>query len=161
MTIEIGETLPETTLKMMGESGIEDVNTKELFAGKKTVLFATPGAFTPTCAQKHLPDYVNNADEIYQKGVDQIVCLSVNDPFVMKHWGKISGAEGKIQMLSDWNAEFVTSIGLDMDAQALGLGKRAKRFMMIIEDNVLKKLEVEENPGELDRAAAGICLAKL
>ena len=161
MTISVGDKIPNVTLKVFKSTGLQDVKTEDLFKGKKVVFFGVPGAFTPTCAQQHLPDYLRAANTMKDKGVDEIICLAVNDPFVMRHWEVVSGAENKITMLPDGNAEFTKKMGLDMDGSGVGLGTRCKRFSMIVEDGKVTSLEVEENPGELKSAAAGICLAKL
>ncbi len=161
MTIKIGDTIPSVTLKRLGENGMEDVNTVEYFTNKKIVLFATPGAFTPTCAQKHLPGYVSNADKIKAQGVDEIICLSVNDPFVMRHWGESANANGKVTMLPDGNGQFVEALGLTMDGTGFGLGKRAQRFSMVIENNIVKDLAVEPAAGNVELSGADVCLVKL
>jgi peroxiredoxin len=161
MTIKIGDTIPSVTLKRLGENGMEDLNTNDYFANKKIVLFATPGAFTPTCAQKHLPGYVNNAEKIKAQGVDEIICLSVNDPFVMRHWGETANASGKVTMLPDGNGQFVEALGLTMDGSGFGLGKRAQRFSMVIENNIVKDLAVEPAAGAVELSGAEVCLVKL
>lgn len=161
MTIKVGDTIPSVTLKRLGDQGMEDVNTVDYFKGKKIVLFATPGAFTPTCAQKHLPGYVNNADKIKAQGVDEIICLSVNDPFVMRHWGETANANGKVTMLPDGNAQFVQALGLTMDGSGFGLGTRAQRFSMVIENNLVTDLAVEPAAGNVELSGAEICLVKL
>ena len=161
MTVKPGDKIPDITLKIFGKSGMEDVSTASLFADKKVVLFGVPGAFTPTCTQQHLPDYLKNVNEMVEKGVDKIICMAVNDPFIMRHWEVVSGAEGKIMMLPDGNAALTKAMGLDMDGSAFGLGTRCKRFSMIVEDGLIKSLEVEDNPGELKAASAGMCLSKL
>lgn len=161
MTIKIGDKLPDVTLKVFGSGGMKDIKTGDIFAGKKVVMFGVPGAFTPTCAQQHLPDYLKASNDIKAKGVDEIVCLAVNDPFVMHHWEAVSGASGKIRMLPDGNAEFTKAMGLEMDGSSAGLGTRSKRYLMIVDDGVVSDLEIEENPGALEAAAAGVCMSKL
>jgi peroxiredoxin len=161
MPVQIGDKLPDIKLKRLGANGMEEIQTADYFKNKKVVLFATPGAFTPTCAQKHLPGYVSNADKIKSEGVDEIVCLSVNDPFVMKHWGEIAGTEGKVTMLPDGNGEFVEALGLNFDGSGAGLGKRAKRFSAIIENGIIKDLQVEEAPGQLELSGADVCMVRL
>lgn len=161
MTIKIGDKIPAVTLKVFGASGMTEVKTKDLFADKKVVMFGVVGAFTPTCAQQHLPDYIRRKAELEEKGVDEIICVSVNDPFVMDHWGKVSGAGDKVTMLPDGNAEFTKKMGLDMDASANGLGVRSKRYFMVVENGVVKDLKIEDKAGEMDLTSAGQCLASL
>jgi peroxiredoxin len=161
MTIKIGDRIPEITLKRLGAAGMEEVNTAALFKGRKIVLFAVPGAFTPSCAQKHLPGYVRDAASIKAKGVDEIICLAVNDPFVMKHWGEIAGAEGKVTMLPDGNGELTRAFDLGMDGSGAGLGYRAKRFSMIVEDGVVTDLQVEEKASDVDLSSAESCAVRL
>ena len=161
MTIQEGENLPETTLYHMTESGPTPITTNELFGGKKTVLFAVPGAFTPTCSEQHLPGYIEHFQSIIDKGVDAIVCLSVNDPFVMNAWGKEKGAEGKLLMVGDGNGSFTESIGLTMDGSGFGLGVRSLRYSMIIDDNKVIKLNVEANPGEAIESGAEAIISQL
>jgi peroxiredoxin len=143
--IEVGATLPEATFSLITEDGMNNPTTKELFAGKKVVLFAVPGAFTPTCSQAHLPGYVALADKFQAKGIDNIICLSVNDAFVMDSWGKASNAE-HITMLADGNAAFTQACGLDMNTDAFG-GVRSIRYSMLVDDGVVKILNVEEGGG--------------
>lgn len=161
MTIKIGDRIPEITLKRLGASGMEEINTAALFKGRKVVLFAVPGAFTPSCALKHLPGYVSNADSIKAKGVDEIICLAVNDPFVMKHWGEIAGADGKVTMLPDGNGDLTRAFDLGMDGSGAGLGFRAKRFSMIVEDGVVTDLQVEEKASDVDLSSAESCAVRL
>ncbi len=144
MTIQVGDKIPEATLVEMSADGPKPHNTTQLFAGKKVGLFAVPGAFTPTCSAKHLPSFVNNADGITAKGVDLIVCMAVNDAFVMAAWGKDQGAEGKVMMLADGNAELTKALGLELDATGFGMGLRSQRFSLIAEDGVITHLNVEE-----------------
>ena len=161
MTIKIGDRLPDISLKRLGENGMEDISFASYIAGKKVVLFAVPGAFTPTCHQKHLPGYIANADSIKAKGIDDIICLSVNDPFVMKAWGESVGATGKVTMLPDWKAELVTALGLTLDAAGAGLGTRAQRFSMVIDNGVVTDLNVEPVASAVELSGADVCLAKL
>ncbi|MEM9195874.1 MAG: peroxiredoxin [Myxococcota bacterium] len=161
MTIKVGDKLPSQDLKRMGDAGLEDVSTDSIFSGRKVVLFSVPGAFTPTCHKEHLPSYVENAAQIKGKGVDEIVCLSVNDPFVMKAWGDAVGATGKVTMLPDWDASFSKALGLTMDAGGAGLGVRGQRFSMVVEDGVVKSLDVEENSGKMVVSDAATCLTHL
>ena len=145
MTIKVGDKIPDATMKMMGEKGPQDVSTNDLFAGKKVVLFAVPGAFTPTCSAAHLPGFVVNADKIKAKGVDAIVCVSVNDAFVMDAWAKDKNAE-EIIMVGDGNGDFTEAMGLVLDGSGFGLGKRSQRYAMIVEDGVITTLNVEQGP---------------
>lgn len=159
MAIQVGDKLPQVTMKVMGEKGPQDISTDELFAGKKVVLFALPGAFTPTCSAAHLPSYVVNADKIKAKGVDSIVCLSVNDAFVMSAWGADKNAE-ELTMLADGNGDFTSAVGLEMDGSAFGLGKRSQRYALIADDGVVTALHVEA-PGAFDVSSADAILALL
>ena|SRR5688572_3585669 len=160
MPIQIGERLPSVVLKRIGTSGVEDVPTGEFFAGRRVVLFCVPGAFTPTCHKEHLPGYIARADEIRSKGVNEIVCLAVNDPFVMKAWGEALGAPGKVTLLSDWNAEFVRALGLDQSIVPSGLGVRGRRFSMLVNDGVVETLDVEPARG-VSVSGAEACLLNL
>ena len=137
MAIQVGDKLPEVKLKAVTSEGMKDVATGDLFGGKKVVLFALPGAFTPTCSAKHLPGFVAKADEIRGRGVDAILCLSVNDAFVMDAWGKAQGAGDKVVMVADGNAEFSRAVGLDFDGSNFGMGTRSQRYAMIVEDGVV------------------------
>jgi peroxiredoxin len=146
MAIQVGERIPTCTLKTMGENGPTDIGTEEIFSGKKVVLFSIPGAFTPGCSITHLPGYVVNADKIKAMGVDTIVCMSVNDAFVMGAWGESQNAE-ELLMLADGNGEFSAALGLDFDGSGFGLGTRSQRFAMIVEDGTVSHLNVEAGPG--------------
>jgi peroxiredoxin len=146
MTIKVGDKIPSATLMQMKDGGPKPVTTSELFDGKKVVLFALPGAFTPTCSAKHLPGFIQNADAIHRKGVDTIACLSVNDAFVMGAWGESHGAGSKVVMLADGNGDFTRQLGLEMDATKFGMGQRSKRYAMIVDNGVVTALNVEE-PG--------------
>ena len=159
--IKIGDAIPSISLKQIGENGIEDLNIAEYIRDKKVVLFGVPGAFTPACAQKHLPGYVAKADQIKEEGIDEIICLAVNDPFVMKHWGEVAQATGKVTMLSDWNAALADAMGLTFDASGAGLGKRSQRFMMIVDNGVIRDLQVEEKGGDVTVSGAESCALKL
>ena len=161
MTIKEGDKLPEVTLHHMTENGPTPITTSELFSGKKSVLFAVPGAFTPGCSMQHLPGFVSNSDEILSKGVDQIVCLSVNDAFVMDAWGKDKGTGDKILMLGDGNGDFTEATGLTMDGSGFGLGSRSLRYSMVIDDNSVTKLNLESNPGEIAESSAESILGQL
>ena len=146
MSIQVGDNIPACTMKIMGDQGPTDISTEELFSGKKVLLFAVPGAFTPGCSMTHLPGYVVNADKIKAAGVDSIVCMAVNDAFVMDAWGKSQNAEELI-MLADGNGEFTAALGLELDGSGFGLGTRSQRFAMIVEDGTVTHLNVEAGPG--------------
>jgi peroxiredoxin len=161
MAIKPGDKLPaELKLKEMRDGGPKDVSVGELFGGKKVVLFAVPGAFTPTCSMKHLPGFVEKAADIRRKGVDEIVCLAVNDAFVMGAWGEASGAGGKVRMVADGNGDFTRTLGLELDASGFGMGKRSQRYAMIVDDGTVTQLLVEPGPG-LSASSADAVLAKL
>jgi glutaredoxin/glutathione-dependent peroxiredoxin len=159
MTIKVGDRIPSLTLKKMGEKGPENITTDEIFKGRKVVLFAVPGAFTPGCSVTHLPGYVINADKIKAKGVDTIVCVSVNDAWVMGAWGKASNAE-EILMLADGNADLAKAMGLTLDGSGFGLGTRSQRYALIAKDGVVTHLNVEAGAG-VDVSAADKILALL
>ena len=159
MTINVGDRLPDVKLVKATENGPEAVQSGDYFAGKKVALFSVPGAFTPTCSARHLPGFVDKADELKAKGVDEIVATAVNDPFVLGAWNKASGSED-ITMLADGNGEFAEALGLTMDGSAFGLGKRGQRFSMIVEDGIVKELNVEA-PGDFSVSSAEHLLAQL
>ncbi len=159
MAISEGDKLPEATMHMIKEGRPTPVTTDELFGGKKVVLFAVPGAYTPTCSQAHLPSYVVQADAIKDKGVDSIVCLSVNDAFVMDSWGTDKNAEA-LMMVGDGNGDFTKAVGLEMDGSGFGLGTRSQRYAMIVEDGTVTKLAVEE-PGQFEVSKAEAILEAL
>lgn len=159
MSISVGDTIPSGTLQIMGDAGPTPVTTDELFSGKKVVLFAVPGAFTPGCSMTHLPGYVVNADKIKEAGVDTIACLSVNDAFVMGAWGKAQNAD-HIMMLADGNGDYTKSLGLELDGRGFGMGMRSQRFAMIVDDGVVTTLNVEEGPG-VDVSSAETIMAAL
>jgi peroxiredoxin len=146
MTIKAGDKIPQATLHVMGPEGPKGVTTDEIFGGKKVVLFAVPGAFTPGCSQTHLPGYVVNADKIKAAGVDTIACMAVNDAFVMDAWGKAQNAD-EIMMLADGNGDFTAALGLELDGRGFGIGTRSQRFAMIVEDGTITHLNVEEGAG--------------
>lgn len=152
MPIKAGDKVPSVTLTQMTPDGPKPITTDELFKGKRVMVFGLPGAFTPTCSASHLPGFVVNADKIKAKGVDEIVCLSVNDAFVMDAWGKTQNAE-ELRMIGDGNADFARAIGLDLDLTARGMGFRLRRFAMIVEDGVVKHINVEE-PGKFEVSSA-------
>ncbi len=145
MTVKVGDNLPAGTLAFLGDNGPESITTDELCNGKKIVLFAVPGAFTPTCSESHLPGFVANADKILAKGVDRIVCMSVNDPFVMGAWGKSQNAE-HLLMAADGSAVFTKALGLELDLVERGLGIRSQRFSMIVDNGKITHLNVEDGP---------------
>lgn len=155
MTIQVGERIPACTVKVMGEKGPKSVTTAELFDGKKVVLFAVPGAFTPGCSNTNLPGYVVLADKIKAKGVDSIICMSVNDAFVMDAWGKAQNAD-EITMLADGNADLTRAMGLEMDGTGFGMGIRCKRMAMIVEDGVVTHMAIEPPGGIVVSAAQAI-----
>ncbi|MCW8877042.1 MAG: peroxiredoxin [Kangiellaceae bacterium] len=159
MTIELSQSIPVSNVKIIQGGEVADVDTEEFFAEGKIVLFGLPGAFTPTCSAAHLPGFVVKADEIKAKGVQQIVCMSVNDAFVMKAWGEVSNAE-EIVMLADGNADFSKALGLDFDVSAAGMGTRCKRFAAIIEDGKVSQLFIEE-PKQFEVSTAEYVLEKL
>jgi cytochrome c peroxidase len=153
--IQTGQKLPEGKLFEMTADGPTEIGTSEIFTGKRVALFAVPGAFTPTCHLKHLPGFVSHVDAFKAKGVDQVICLSVNDPFVMGKWGEVSGSsEAGIRMLADPDGSFVKAMGLDFSAAPVGLHNRSKRFAALVEDGVVTVLHVEENPGEAEASSA-------
>lgn len=160
MTIQVGDRLPSATLTIMTAEGPKPLTTAELCEGKKVVLFAVPGAFTPTCSVQHLPGYVDNAQSLKDKGVDTVACVSVNDPFVMGAWGKDREVGEDLMMLSDGNGDFTAAIGLEMDGSGFGLGTRSQRYAMIIDDGVVSTLNVESGPG-LDVSSAETILSEL
>ena len=161
MTIAVGDKLPEATFKVRTPEGLKDVTTQELTAGKKVVLFAVPGAFTPTCHAKHVPSYLENLDALKAKGVDAVACVAVNDAFVLDAWGKAVGSDGKLMLLSDGNATFTKAVGLDFDGSGFGLGTRSKRYSMLVDNGVVKALNVEESPGVMEVSGADRILAAL
>jgi len=159
MAVQVGDQIPEGALKVMGEKGPQDVSTSDMFGGKKVVLFAVPGAFTPTCSAAHLPGFVANADKIKAKGVDEIVCMAVNDAFVMDAWGKAQNAE-ELTMAADGSGVLTAALGLEMDASGFGMGVRSQRFALIAEDGKITTLNVEA-PGQLDVSTAETILSAL
>ncbi len=152
MTIGIGDSLPSVQLTRLTSDGREPVDTGSYFKGRRVALFAVPGAFTPTCSAKHLPGFVEKAEALKAKGVEEIACTSVNDPFVLEAWAKASDAQG-ITMLADGNGDFATALGLDMDGTKFGMGKRSQRYAMIVNDGTVESLHVEE-PGEFRVSSA-------
>ena len=159
MTINVGDRLPDVTLTVATPDGPEQTTTGEFFGGRRVALFAVPGAYTPTCSARHLPSYVDKASEIKGKGVDEIACISVNDPFVMSAWGKADGSSD-ITMLADGNGAFADAVGLSMDASKFGMGKRSQRYSMLVNDGVVEQLNVEA-PGEYRASSAETLLEQL
>jgi peroxiredoxin len=159
--IKVGDRLPNTKFKVMTAEGPAERTTDDVFKGKKVVLFAVPGAFTPTCHKNHLPGFLTNATAIKGKGVDTIAVTGVNDVFVMDAWKKATGADGKIEFLADGSADFAKALELSLDASAGGLGIRSKRYSMIVEDGVVKALNVEETPGKADLSGADNLMKQL
>lgn len=161
MTIQVGDKLPQATFRIMTVDGPAARTTEDLFKGRKVVLFAVPGAFTPTCHKNHLPGYLAKTDEIKAKGVDAILVTSTNDVFVLDAWSKATGGAGVIEFLSDGNADFATEIGLSMDGSGFGMGTRSRRYSMLVEDGVVKSLNVEEAAGKADASGAETMLGQL
>jgi len=159
MTIAIGSKIPDAKLVRIGESGPEPVQSAAYFAGKRVALFSVPGAFTPTCSAKHLPGFVEKAAELKARGIDEIACTAVNDPFVMGAWGK-SGGSAEVIMLADGNGDFAEALGLTMDGSAFGLGKRGQRFAMVVNDGTVEQLHIEA-PGEFRVSSAEYLLEHL
>ena len=160
MTIAVGDKIPSATLYRLAADGPEAVTTDDLCAGKKVVLFGLPGAFTPTCSAQHMPGFLQNADAIKAKGVDTIACMSVNDAFVMGAWAKDLGTGDKVDMLGDGSGELAQKMGIELDLSARGLGVRARRFSMLLEDGVVKQLNLEEGGG-LEISGAEVMLEQL
>jgi len=160
MTIKVGDTIPSMKLMKASPGGPKEISTDEIFKGKKVVLFAVPGAFTPTCSAKHLPGYVQNVDAIRQKGVDQVVCLAVNDAFVLAAWAKEQGADERIMMLADGSGALTKALGLELDLMARGLGMRSQRYALVAENGRVTHLAVEP-PGGFDVSRAESVLAVL
>jgi peroxiredoxin len=162
MTIKVGDRLPDSTFMTMGADGApKPAKTAEIFGGKRVALFAVPGAFTPTCHKQHMAGFVQNFGELKSKKFDTVVCTAVNDIFVLTAWAKESKADGKIEMLADGSAEFAKKVGLEVDLTARGLGVRSKRYSMIVEDGVVKALNIEDTPGKADVSGAAALLQQL
>lgn len=158
MTIQIGDRLPDVEFKTMGKDGPQSLSSRELFSGKKVVLFAVPGAFTPGCSQTHMPGFVVHVDEIKAKGVDTVACTAVNDVFVMDAWGKAQNAE-HILMLADGNGDFASALGLVLDGSGFGMGQRSKRYAMIVDNGVLAWIGIDDKG--VDKSSAASVLAAL
>jgi len=160
MTIKVGDKMPAGSLTQATKDGPQKISAEDYFKGRKVVLFSVPGAFTPTCDAKHLPGFVEKAGELKGKGVDAIGCLSVNDAFVMKAWGKAQNTEGKVDMLADGNAEYTKALGLEFDASGFGMGTRGQRFSLLVDNGVVKQLNVEAK-GEFKVSSAEYVLGQL
>ncbi len=159
MTIEVGDKIPNVPLAIATSDGPKPTTSDEFFKGKKVALFAVPGAFTPTCSARHLPSYVDKADDLKSKGIDEIACISVNDPFVMEAWNQKDGSDD-ITMLADGNGQFADAVGLEMDASKFGMGKRSQRYSMVVNDGTVEQLNVEA-PGEYRASSAEHMLEQL
>ena len=160
MAIKVGDKMPAGTLTLVTADGPQKIAAEDYFKGKKVVLFSLPGAFTPTCDAKHLPGFVQQAAALRAKGVDSIACLSVNDAFVMKAWGKAQGVEGKVDMLADGNADYTKALGLEFDASGFGMGTRGQRFAVVVDNGVIKHLNIE-GKGEFKVSSAEYVLGQL
>ncbi len=156
-----GDRIPDATFHVMTAEGPSEITSGDVFSGKKVVLFAVPGAYTPTCHMKHLPGFIQHVDDFRAKGVDTIACTAVNDPFVLDQWAKSTGADGKIMFLADGNANFARAIGADLDASAVGLGTRSQRYAMLVDDGVVKAVHVEDSPKEVTASSAETLLREL
>ena len=161
MSIEVGGTIPDATFFVMTEDGPAPRTAAEIFPGRKVVLIAVPGAFTPTCSMNHLPPYIAAHDQLKAKGVDEVLVTGVNDVFVMGAWAKHTGGEGKVTYLADGSADFAKALGLTLDLGERGLGTRSQRYAMIVDDGVVKSLAIEASPGQADETSAEKLLAKL
>lgn len=161
MTISVGDRLPDANFTTMTAEGPQKLTTADLFDGQKVVLFAVPGAFTPTCHLKHLPGFIERADEIKAKGVDRIACVAVNDVFVLDAWSKQCGAAGKVLFLADGSGDFTRAIGMELDLAERGLGRRSKRYAMIVEDRKVTALNIEAQPGQAEESSAEKIVAAL
>jgi glutaredoxin/glutathione-dependent peroxiredoxin len=161
MTIQVGERLPQASFRVMTADGPKSKTTDEIFKGRKVVLVAVPGAFTPTCHRNHLPGYVAKADEIRSKGVEAIVVTAVNDVFVLDAWSKASGTGSDIEFLADGNGDFAKALGLSMDGSGIGFGTRSQRYAMLVDDGVVRVLNVEDSPGKADISGAENLLKSL
>jgi glutaredoxin/glutathione-dependent peroxiredoxin len=161
MTIKVGDKLPSVTLRQVTSEGPKEISTDEFFRGKKVALFAVPGAFTPACSQRHLPGYVEKATDIKAKGVDEVACVAVNDAAVMTAWGKDQRCEGKVTMLADGSGDLARALDLELDLTKMGLGVRSKRYSMLVDNGVVKSLNVEAQPGQVEASGADAMLRAL
>ena len=159
MTVQVGDRIPDVPITLATAEGPQQTSSADFFAGKRVALFAVPGAFTPTCSARHLPSYVDKAADLKAKGVDEIACISVNDPFVMSAWNKADGSDD-ITMIADGNGAFADAVGLGMDASKFGMGKRSQRYSMLVNDGVVEQLNVEA-PGEYRASSAEYLLEQL
>ena len=158
MALKVGDKIPSAKFTIMGAEGPAEMTTDEVFKGKKVALFAVPGAYTPTCHKSHMPGFVDRVGELKGKGVDTIACTAVNDIFVLDNWAKDTGAAGKILMLADGSGDFAKAAGLEIDLSAFGLGLRSKRYAMLVEDGVVKVLNIEDSPPQAEKSsAANLC----
>jgi glutaredoxin/glutathione-dependent peroxiredoxin len=160
MSISVGDRLPKATLVKAGADGPQPVDSEQYFAGRRIALFSVPGAFTPTCSARHLPGFVERADELRAKGVDEVACVAVNDAFVLQAWAEQSGASGKVTMLADGNGDFARALGLTMDGSRFGMGERGQRWSAIVDDGVVEQLNVEE-PGAFNVSSADYMMDRL
>ena len=160
MTISVGDRLPKANLVKATPEGPQPVDSEDYFRGRRIALFSVPGAFTPTCSARHLPGFVDRADEIRAKGIDEIACTAVNDAFVLQAWSEGAGAQDKVTMLADGNGEFAAALGLEMDGSKFGLGRRGQRFAMVVNDGVVEQLHVEE-PGSFNVSSADYMIERL
>lgn len=154
MKIKVGDRLPDATFMVMSAEGPKPMSTNDVFSGKKVALFAVPGAYTPTCHKQHMPGFVTRLDELTGKGIETVACTAVNDAFVLDNWARDTGAAGKVLMLADGSADFATAVGLEIDLSKFGLGIRSKRYAMLVEDGVVKILNVEDAPSAHDKSSA-------
>ncbi len=161
MTIKVGDRLPSATLRQITAEGPKEISTDDFFRGKKVALFAVPGAFTPACSQRHLPGFVDRSAEIKGKGVDEVACVAVNDAAVLTAWGKQQKSEGKVTMLADGSGELARALGLELDLSKAGLGVRSKRYSMLVDNGVVKSLNVEAQPGQVEASSAEAMLKAL
>jgi glutaredoxin/glutathione-dependent peroxiredoxin len=161
MTIQVGDKIPSATFRYVSPEGPKEITSDELFRGKRVVLFAVPGAFTPACSQRHLPGYVEKAADLKGKGIDTIACIAVNDQAVMGAWGASQNVGDKIMMLADGSGDFARAVGMDIDLSRAGLGTRSKRYSMLVEDGTVKALNVEQSPGQVDLSSADAMLKAL
>jgi peroxiredoxin len=160
MTIKVGDKMPSGTLTLVTKDTPQKISADEFFAGKKVILFSVPGAFTPTCDAKHLPGFVERAADLKGKGVDTVACIAVNDAFVMKAWGKAQGVDGKVEMISDGNAEYTKALGLDFDASGFGMGTRGQRFALVVDNGTVQQVHIEAK-GEFRVSSADFIIEQL